>query len=846
MAIFLPAQTPAIDGNGVPLAGAVWEFYHGNSRTPAATDRGETVSADVDGVFPDITLDADFTYRAVLSDIGGKMIRDIGAVAESLFAPSAKPATDDNVVQAGAVWKFYTTATTTPQTVYSDDDLATPLGWRVEADADGNFPAIYLDDGVAYRAVLEAVGGAQLGVIDPVTFDNMWLYLNPSAAIPPAELLPSAGYTGTAGSGFGGGFGAVPTDPTRTTAKPAMRMLTPTNQYFTDTIVVGVFAAANNAGSMLSNLGLQKVVCHYEGVARDIASPTVYSFNDVNGVARSYLGWWVTLKKPTGITGHARVYFEAVPLDPAMQRRVIGPCQFSPQAAVNDIALAITPSLAAVTGVRYQTILAAMDYCRTQSKQSPLITITEAGLYDVGNMSFTYQPNSYFTIQASVPVTIGKASYTTDAAMAFRPAWDGVHLRGSNITLNLTQSTGFYHEAGDEFTTTTPVRHWFDGITILDSAPDALIRKAAKPNIYTARNYPWFTECTINGARNGGVRAMLHRGTAMANGTGDAMSDSACIVGGSVSNWDSAPARTNINAMTVQYTGGGATATLSLAGGNSASSRVMTAKVGGSTVGTKTLLASEAAFIASTDYEVSDVVTWLNTLSGWSATLLDDTRQAVCLGAPGLPGSWTDVNVKTAAVTFYTWIDDHCDVYQSYVNSENVICAGLTTFGNDTQNIFLYETNHRDMLFLNCAMDNQTGGVLQSQLGGTHSHVVVAHCSFGQQTLSLRTDGAGAYKYNPDAYCLVANNAGPALVWSSTPDTDLTIKGNHLFTGASTPSGSTGTTIGGTKATLFADAGAGNFTPAGALLTNLKTPVVSRDMAGTVRGTTDAAGVKAI
>ena len=50
------------------------------------------------------------------------------------------------------------------------------------------------------------------------------------------------------------------------------------------------------------------------------------------------------------------------------------------------------------------------------------------------------------------------------------------------------------------------------------------------------------------------------------------------------------------------------------------------------------------------------------------------------------------------------------------------------------------------------------------------------------------------------------------------------------------------TTLGGAEQTLFADAAAGDFTPAGLLLTNLAVPIVKYDLNRVTRGATDAKG----
>ena len=119
-------------------------------------------------------------------------------------------------------------------------------------------------------------------------------------------VLPSQQWDGTVGSGFA----TVPVDPERTSAKPAMRMLEPPNQYFTDEMVIGVSAMANNQGSMLENLGLSHVSVYFEGSLQHITAPSFRTFQDANGNAATYLGWWVTLKKPEGQGGLGNVFLQ--------------------------------------------------------------------------------------------------------------------------------------------------------------------------------------------------------------------------------------------------------------------------------------------------------------------------------------------------------------------------------------------------------------------------------------------------------------------------------------------------------------------------------------------------------
>lgn len=301
--------------------------------------------------------------------------------------------------------------------------------------------------------------------------------------------------------------------------------------------------------------------------------------------------------------------------------------------------------------------------------------------------------------------------------------------------------------------------------------------------------------------------------------------------------------RALVPALTVQYTGAGTTADLSMSGGNTASTRTLTARVNGASVGTFDVQTSEAAFTANTNYTVANVVAWLNSLAGWTATLQNNTRRAQFLttGSAGF-GAFTNVNTKTP-LQLSAAMDLHTDFYQK-VNgdlSENVLIYGNTGNGIDAQLILIGGTESRDYAILNNALgilqgsdDNPGNNTLQRQFAVTHRHVVFAHNSFPQQTLTLRTGAGGSNSYNPDLYCLVANNCLPNVAWSSTADADMVIKNNHLHAGA-TGTGSSGEVKSGNQTTLFANFAAGDFTPAGGLATNLKDPVLLWDIRGAPR-----------
>lgn len=177
MAQFLPSLTPARGPNGSILAGAIWEFYRKGTTTPQAIDGGGTsATSDSEGSFATINLAAGQNYRAVLKSADGRVLYDVSSDDETFFDAGVKAAIDasSNAV-SGSTWSFYTTGTTTPQSVYADPDLQVSLGSVVTANADGVFPEIHLDTNVTYKAVLD-VNGEQT-TIDPVGEASIYNFL---------------------------------------------------------------------------------------------------------------------------------------------------------------------------------------------------------------------------------------------------------------------------------------------------------------------------------------------------------------------------------------------------------------------------------------------------------------------------------------------------------------------------------------------------------------------------------------------------------------------------------------------------------------------------------------------
>lgn len=624
------------------------------------------------------------------------------------------------------------------------------------------------------------------------------------------RLTPGDGWDGTASSGFA----VMPQDPLRVTAKPGLRLIVPPNQHYTASLPVGVLAFANDGGTLVG--GIDRVRFHYEGEVVDVVEPVYYPVKTAKGGRTAYFGYWVELRKPVATTGEAHLYIEAIPADATMQSRVIGPYSFSPSHRLHDHELLVAPSQSEVAGLSYKTLMGAIQYCKTVAAQNPRITITEGGLYGMPAQAPVYAGGTgRLLIEATTPVTLGYASYTGDISNFMRPRYDGIHFRGPNITFDMRFVTSISHEGAGQ-------PYWFDGVNveISGTTEDTHWRSGPRPSAFVADGNPCWTECDLRDANDILIGATLARGNFVTGGYRDVATRALCLVDNTVADWDSAKiwAR-DVAAMTVSGPPG---ATLSISGANDANSRTLTAREGGISISTFKIGKTEAHYLGTTGdgYYVQDVVDWLDALPGWNASVLDNSRRASALSLAGTKGiAFTDVDVSVE-VTLTTYFDQHGDFYQHPVGGpgENVIVTGTKLTTGQMQNIFLTRDNPRDFFFIDNAFANvETAN--KSQLGTSHSNVVIAHNTLANQDMTINPD------YAADGYCLIANNSLKAL--SNVSQTPPAIVNNVLDAGGTAPASSVGTVLAGTASSKFVDAAAGDFTPAGELLTNLKVPIVA-------------------
>ena len=655
------------------------------------------------------------------------------------------------------------------------------------------------------------------------------------------EVAPSSQWTGVAASGFS----LIPADPARTTAKPACRLLVPPGQRFTATIAVGVAAFANDGGTLIG--GIDRVRFHYEGTVIDVVEPSIYAFRASNGAMVAYYGYWAQLKRRGANAGEALLYVEAIPADATMQARVIGPFSFYPHPTRHDREYTVDPQTPE-SATNFHSFDAAVARVKADLPLNPRITFKRAMSGVV--MTFagaTYAPaGGYLTVEAEAPVTFGRSSIgttaTVDSDSNLRPRVTGLWLKGPNITIDYAFVDSMFSEEGKDFV--------LDGINLTNSrGANALWRGGPYFSGFRIRNSPWFLECNVSNLENVCVAANLVRGGIMRNVSRDIFADARCVVGTRVERHSDSATNDDTPAISVVYTGTAATATIARSGTVDPNSANFTFKWGANSrtfaVG-KT--AATYARTTGNGYWFSDVVDFVNTTlkgldPGWSATLIEtEGRRASSASLVGLKGQgFGDTNCRNTPRIIVSNFDAHGDWYQQRFNTitENVIAYQNVAYDMQTQNIFLSSNGPtRDFIFVSNALGNDPVGSdyfiessVFSQLGrpnsGTQiSHVVVAHCSMPNQGITFRNDGTTFSSFDP--YCLIANNVCRSLTKASaTRAIGAAISNNHIHAGQTPLPEAIGTSTGGTRETLFGGFGTGDFTPAGALLTSLKPPVVS-------------------
>lgn len=656
--------------------------------------------------------------------------------------------------------------------------------------------------------------------------------VGPVGAAPPITAIqPNATYDGTPGSGS-----APPTDPVRVHAKAICRIFTASKQRVTGTFTLKIAARAFG--------GIDKVRLSGDCVTTDIAAMDLRTTVDVNGASWPEVFYWADFDIPAFVaaggtegTRAANIYVEVFPTASSIvQRRVMGPFVFYPEATATDGTYNIG------SGQTYATLKLAVAAAKAATKKAPEFVFHTTANYEAENET-VYTGGKGFAVLRSVPgvtATILRASAMTPGSPSSWPwtlGWDGVEFRGSGIVLDFRNFTRIVFD-------TLPAL--FNGCTYTNSIGSAQSLYFNKgPQIgtgpTTASYWQYVTFSHGPPPTQGQLYVLGHRAT---DTYADIYSHTPAQYGNHDTDSTAVSLRTQIPSMTVRYSGSGA-GTIAKTGGNGGGSLVL--DDGNHSGAPLTISLGDENTVA---VEASAVVSTINARSGWNATLLDTTRAARFLIGSGFgdANGFPATDAKTATLTLVTMVDIHADYFQTYGGMENVIMWNTIFDGDsDVSSVLMLDGrdtggNH-DMSFLNAAwFPVQSGGMTVG--GAGDQHILFEHistnCFFGpaggvpDTTTSISTN------------CLVGGfgNAAPVI-----PSPVIEYVVYCTPNGASDPTGSNyshltslGVVPPHTANEVMSDVATGDFSPIGALLSNLAPAVFPWDSRGVLRSGSDAVG----
>lgn len=655
-------------------------------------------------------------------------------------------------------------------------------------------------------------------------------------------LAPTAQWDGTAGTGFGAPGGVeVPTDPTRTTAKPWCNPLFVPYQTFAEEITIGVQAGT------FSQIGSVAYVTFYlEGNVAIASSETTHNFTDVNGVARQTYGWQCTFDYDTIMAQHAtgtmNLYVKATPSNPAMQERVIGPFVMYARAPgvgaglQYDHALNLTPSGVDNPGVTYTTIKKCLNYLGANSKVRGLITVTEtANIKGEECTTGATSATTWTTVVAATGVTATFGDGTRQSANGWYIKHDGMRFKGSGIVID-TAALNYSLGSAIRCLAASNKLLWFDGCEIKTGAPNAAqggagsgpsaLWKGITSTIYwitvessQAGNF-YFTEVNahdmcgyglssgqlvrncntdgVSGTGSEGLRGAIHKST---------MSQ----IGGAL--WG---LRTAGDGLTLTYTGA-KTVTYGCTGSPDATAtRVFTITIDGVPT-TYTVTAG------SNPPQISDLVTWVNSTvaeAGLVAAVVGTPTRAACyVHKPGTAQSeaiTTTTLVSGVTNTIDTIIDSHGNSVQfgpgAYENKsirflqvDEAVGVATVSFDNSA--------TMKDVGIMNVSIQDTSAaagwGVENGYWQADCEHVCVEYCSFMDAGAFFGTSFTG------DAYTGTNQCALNTLSWNIAVDPDVVITSLVVRTGAlpTNSDANSKTLSGAASSTMYTSTTIPDFTP---------------------------------
>ncbi|WP_397400047.1 hypothetical protein [Phenylobacterium sp.] len=535
-----------------------------------------------------------------------------------------------------------------------------------------------------------------------------------SPAAPTGPVGPGSAWNGTPLSG-----GTPPSDPVRTTAKPAAHWLIPSDLRLVANLVVGVDADAKG--------GVKQVDFWVEGATYSVTTPTILNDNDVNGRPRSRYGFWITLDaakfRTISATGAARIFATAVPNDTTMQSRVIGitsgdaltdnlrgdyAMTVFPRAVENDWTKTVAPS-----GADYNSLAAAIGAAASAGAEAPLITITQTGFYELNNA--TSQSNhangkGFLTLRAAsgVTATLGRSAPfipNDPASWSWTPGWDGMEFRGAGIVFDQRNWSTISFTAKPA---------WFNGCKFTNSigTRDSVYWNAGCPPIFGPSPahavYSYWDNVSTEYVIGGFQTARYVQGCNIRFIGADVVSGVHYVCGNYLRDYRYTYFQSEVASLEITYTplGGQTSATVTKTGADGGQPNLFTLNVNGAPVLNVTL----GRIDGDPNQTINQLAATINAFgSGWQArvTARGDFRASSLGGDQGAhnPKNANALNTKVSIVSSF---GIHGDWWQGY-SGDRV-----------RENVLIRNNITRDAVGNNAFLNNDDA----SNGGRSHDHIV--------------------------------------------------------------------------------------------------------------------------
>jgi len=683
---------------------------------------------------------------------------------------------------------------------------------------------------------------------------------------------PGGSWNGTALSG-----GTPPVDPTRTTAKPAAQWWQPSEVRASANVTIGVDADALG--------GIDYVDFWVEGTTQRVWQQNLYRDNDVNGLSRKRLGYWITLNNAAftavSTTGTVSIFATVQPTDSTMQARVIGyvrvnvgassgnngdrvmtffPRPVGANTLANDFGADFFAQIG--SGKPYATLTDARAAAVTAGAEAALFELTDSTNYELPHLTsgavYTGAKGFHVIRAASgVSATVRREVFpgADEANYLINPRMEHLEFRGSGLTVDWLNFTTM----GD-FGTWARCCRWNGCVITNSQGRDSLYWN--KGQVVGGRQVPcrpsYFEDCTIDNCTWLLTNAFLVTGNKCHTMGGHLFTGTTFVANNYVSGLDSGYFRVAVSAMTLSYTGGGAG----------------TADKTGSSDGGSLVLKVDAVAVAtyvlgynSTDtwYEIEDIVDDINAntgTTGFSATFIDGSRRATALLGDGFGSSngFTGRVINGTPTPLDTWFDQHSDLYQCYTDGsnlgkrENVILRGNTARliaaeypSNSGTLTFLFDAPVQDFLILDSVFSG-TAGTNSVPPSRAHSHFWIRNVILEAATSLQAATG--------DTYCrweqcwlgeigwAVASGATPFIFKDSLINVGFQDGGAGTAFDTATNTGNSRHRPAVVLSTYTTSASTGDYRPSGSMATKAKLSVY--DGLLNARAATDAIGAVAL